>query len=185
MPIVIPEIDDRRYGGPALSTWTPGALDHFLVRTEPGVFMNKVDMVDDQELLDLVESEVRDLLSRYRYAGESFVPEIGDEVLVTFGYIADMPIRRPSGPTPASAAVVGQYGYGWGLTGIAERPGNDSMISFGYIADMPIRRPSGPTAALAAVVGQYGYGWGLTGIAERPGNDSMISFGYIADMPIR
>lgn len=34
------------------------------------VFMNKVDMVDDQELLELVEMEVRDLLSKYDYDGD-------------------------------------------------------------------------------------------------------------------
>jgi elongation factor Tu len=35
------------------------------------VFMNKVDMVDDAELLDLVEMEVRDLLSFYKFDGEN------------------------------------------------------------------------------------------------------------------
>src|SRR6186997_3189316 len=34
------------------------------------VFMNKVDMVDDAELLDLVEMEVRDLLSKYSFPGD-------------------------------------------------------------------------------------------------------------------
>jgi elongation factor Tu len=34
------------------------------------VFMNKVDMVDDPELLDLVELEVRELLSKYEFPGE-------------------------------------------------------------------------------------------------------------------
>jgi translation elongation factor EF-Tu-like GTPase len=34
------------------------------------VFMNKVDMVDDPELLELVEMEIRDLLSFYSYDGE-------------------------------------------------------------------------------------------------------------------
>jgi elongation factor Tu len=33
------------------------------------VFMNKVDMVDDEELLELVEMEIRDLLSFYEYDG--------------------------------------------------------------------------------------------------------------------
>jgi len=34
------------------------------------VFMNKVDMVDDPELLDLVELEVRELLSKYQFPGD-------------------------------------------------------------------------------------------------------------------
>ena len=34
------------------------------------VYMNKVDMVDDPELLDLVELEVRELLSKYEFPGD-------------------------------------------------------------------------------------------------------------------
>ena len=34
------------------------------------VFMNKVDMVDDEELLELVELEVRELLSEYDFPGD-------------------------------------------------------------------------------------------------------------------
>jgi elongation factor Tu len=34
------------------------------------VFMNKVDMVDDPELLDLVEMELRELLSKYEFPGD-------------------------------------------------------------------------------------------------------------------
>jgi elongation factor Tu len=35
------------------------------------VFMNKVDMVDDEELLELVEMEIRELLSFYEYDGDN------------------------------------------------------------------------------------------------------------------
>ena len=35
------------------------------------VFLNKCDMVDDPEMLDLVEMEVRDLLSKYEYDGDN------------------------------------------------------------------------------------------------------------------
>jgi elongation factor Tu len=34
--------------------------------------MNKVDMVDDEELLDLVELEVRELLTKYEFPGTTF-----------------------------------------------------------------------------------------------------------------
>ena len=34
------------------------------------VFMNKVDMVDDQELIDLVEMEIRELLTKYNFPGD-------------------------------------------------------------------------------------------------------------------
>ncbi|HEY2554064.1 MAG TPA: elongation factor Tu, partial [Candidatus Cybelea sp.] len=44
------------------------------------VFMNKVDMVDDPELLDLVELEVRDLLTKYKYKGDE-VPVIRGSAL--------------------------------------------------------------------------------------------------------
>jgi len=54
----------------------PQTREHILLAYQVGVpkmvvFMNKVDMVDDPELLDLVEMEVRDLLSFYGYDGDS------------------------------------------------------------------------------------------------------------------
>src|SRR5207245_5033812 len=44
------------------------------------VFLNKVDMVDDPELLELVEVEVRDLLSQYQYPGDK-IPVIRGSAL--------------------------------------------------------------------------------------------------------
>jgi elongation factor Tu len=53
----------------------PQTREHVLLARQVGVphivvFMNKVDLVDDPELLDLVEAEVRDLLSKYGFPGE-------------------------------------------------------------------------------------------------------------------
>ncbi len=53
----------------------PQTREHILLARQVGVpaivvFMNKVDMVDDAELLDLVEMEVRDLLNQYEYPGD-------------------------------------------------------------------------------------------------------------------
>ncbi len=53
----------------------PQTREHILLARQVGVpsivvFMNKVDMVDDPELLDLVELEVRDLLKRYEFPGD-------------------------------------------------------------------------------------------------------------------
>ena len=53
----------------------PQTREHILLARHVGVpalcvFMNKVDMVDDPELLDLVEMEVRDLLSKYDFPGD-------------------------------------------------------------------------------------------------------------------
>jgi elongation factor Tu len=52
----------------------PQTREHILLARQVGVpyivvFLNKVDMVDDKELLDLVELEVRELLSEYEFAG--------------------------------------------------------------------------------------------------------------------
>ena len=53
----------------------PQTREHILLARQVGVpalvvFMNKTDMVDDAELLDLVEMEVRDLLSSYEFPGD-------------------------------------------------------------------------------------------------------------------
>ena len=53
----------------------PQTREHILLARQVGVpalvvFMNKCDMVDDAELLDLVEMEVRDLLSTYEFPGD-------------------------------------------------------------------------------------------------------------------
>ncbi|MDD5260501.1 MAG: elongation factor Tu [Methylacidiphilales bacterium] len=54
----------------------PQTREHILLARQVGVpalvvFMNKVDMVDDPELLDLVELEVRELLTKYEYPGDT------------------------------------------------------------------------------------------------------------------
>src|SRR5690625_6484160 len=54
----------------------PQTCEHILLCRQVNVprivvFMNKVDMVDDAELLELVEMEVRDLLSSYEYDGDN------------------------------------------------------------------------------------------------------------------
>jgi len=62
------------------------------------VFMNKVDMVDDEELLDLVELEVRELLSRYEFPGDD-IPVIRGSALKALESAAG---HRED---PASAAI--------------------------------------------------------------------------------
>jgi len=63
----------------------PQTREHILLARQVNVpyivvFMNKVDMVDDKELIDLVEMEVRELLSKYDYPGES-IPVIKGSAL--------------------------------------------------------------------------------------------------------
>ncbi len=53
----------------------PQTREHILLARQVGVpaiivFINKVDMVDDKELIDLVETEIRELLSKYEYPGD-------------------------------------------------------------------------------------------------------------------
>src|SRR6187455_266827 len=54
----------------------PQTREHILLARQVGVpyivvFLNKCDMVDDPELLDLVEMEVRELLSKYQFPGDN------------------------------------------------------------------------------------------------------------------
>ena len=63
----------------------PQTREHILLARQVGVpyivvFMNKVDMVDDEELLELVEMEVRDLLNEYEFPGDD-IPVIKGSAL--------------------------------------------------------------------------------------------------------
>jgi len=63
----------------------PQTREHILLSKNVGVpsivvFLNKVDMVDDEELLELVEMEVRDLLSEYDFPGDD-VPVVSGSAL--------------------------------------------------------------------------------------------------------
>src|SRR5690625_3541575 len=63
----------------------PQTREHILLGRQVGipklvVFLNKVDMVDDEELVDLVEMEVRELLNEYDYPGDD-IPVIRGSAL--------------------------------------------------------------------------------------------------------
>ena len=74
----------------------PQTREHILLARQVGVpaivvFLNKVDLVDDAELLDLVEMEVRELLDKYEYPGDD-VPVIrGSALPATHATTADDP----------------------------------------------------------------------------------------------
>src|SRR3954447_3633177 len=60
----------------------PQTSEHILLARQVGVpyivvFLNKADMVDDEELLELVEVEVRDLLSEYEFPGDDIPFVVG------------------------------------------------------------------------------------------------------------
>ncbi|GMR70449.1 MULTISPECIES: elongation factor Tu [Aerococcus] len=68
----------------------PQTREHILLAGQIGVpafvvFLNKVDQVDDEELLELVEMEVRDLLSEYNYPGDDLPVVAGSALLALQG----------------------------------------------------------------------------------------------------
>ena len=92
----------------------PQTREHILLARQVGVpalvvFMNKVDMVDDPELLELVELEVRELLSSYQFPGDDIPiiqgsalcaledkrPEIGREAILKLMAAVDAYIPQP------------------------------------------------------------------------------------------
>jgi len=95
----------------------PQTREHILLARQVGVpalvvFMNKVDMVDDPELLELVELEVRELLSKYDFPGDDIPitkgsalcaledrnPEIGKNAILKLMETVDAYIPQPDRP---------------------------------------------------------------------------------------
>ena len=73
----------------------PQTREHILLARQVGVpsivvFLNKADMVDDKELLELVELEVRELLSKYQFPGDDIPVIIGSALKATEGDAGDM-----------------------------------------------------------------------------------------------
>src|SRR6186713_2499400 len=73
----------------------PQTREHILLARQVGVpyivvFMNKADMVDDKELLELVEVEVRELLSKYEFPGDDTPIIIGSALKAMEGDKGDM-----------------------------------------------------------------------------------------------
>jgi elongation factor Tu len=95
----------------------PQTREHILLARQVGVpalvvFMNKVDMVDDPELLELVELEVRELLSKYNFPGDKIPvikgsalmaledkdPKLGKESILELMQAVDAYIPQPDRP---------------------------------------------------------------------------------------
>ncbi len=73
----------------------PQTREHILLARQVGVpyiivYMNKADMVDDKELLELVEMEVRELLSKYQFPGDKTPIVIGSAKLALEGDKTEM-----------------------------------------------------------------------------------------------
>ena len=95
----------------------PQTREHILLARQVGVpalvvYMNKVDLVDDAELIDLVEMEVRELLSKYEFPGDDIpitkgsakaaldnvTPAIGHDSIVALMKTVDEYIPQPARP---------------------------------------------------------------------------------------
>jgi len=95
----------------------PQTREHILLARQVGVpalvvFMNKVDMVDDPEILELVELEIRELLSKYEFPGDDIPiikgsalmaledkkPELGREAILELMRAVDEYIPQPERP---------------------------------------------------------------------------------------
>src|SRR5271169_3633995 len=95
----------------------PQTREHILLARQVGVpalvvFLNKCDMVDDPELLDLVELEVRELLSKYNFPGDKIPivrgsalmaledkkPELGKQAILKLMDAVDAGIPQPDRP---------------------------------------------------------------------------------------
>jgi elongation factor Tu len=73
----------------------PQTREHILLARQVGVpgivvFLNKADMVDDKELLELVELEVRELLSKYKFPGDEVPIVIGSALKALEGDASEM-----------------------------------------------------------------------------------------------
>ena len=76
----------------------PQTREHILLARQVGVpyivvFMNKADMVDDKELLELVEMEVRELLSVYKFPGDKTPIIIGSALKALEGDKSDIGVK--------------------------------------------------------------------------------------------
>ena len=95
----------------------PQTREHILLARQVGVptmvvFMNKVDLVDDEEILELVEMEIRELLSKYDFDGDNIpvirgsavaalndtTPEIGHDAVLKLMQAVDEYLPQPERP---------------------------------------------------------------------------------------
>ena len=143
----------------------PQTREHILLARQVGVpalvvYMNKVDMVDDEELLELVEMEVRELLSSYDFPGddipivkgsalaalESKDPKIGEESVLALMEAVDNYIPQPARPVdqPFMMAVEDVFsisGRGTVVTGRIDR----GIIKVGEEVEIVGLRPTQKT----------------------------------------
>jgi elongation factor Tu len=143
----------------------PQTREHILLARQVGVpalvvYLNKVDMVDDEELLELVELEVRELLSSYEFPGDDIPvvkgsalaalegrdPEIGEKSVLDLMAAVDSYIPQPERPVdqPFMMAVEDVFsisGRGTVVTGRIDR----GVIKVGEEVEIVGLRPTQKT----------------------------------------
>ncbi|MGH7022520.1 MAG: elongation factor Tu [Caulobacteraceae bacterium] len=143
----------------------PQTREHILLARQVGVpalvvYLNKVDMVDDEELLELVEMEVRELLSSYEFPGDDVPivkgsalaalegkdPKIGEESVQALMAAVDEYIPQPERPVdqPFMMAVEDVFsisGRGTVVTGRVDR----GVIKVGEEVEIVGLRPTQKT----------------------------------------
>jgi elongation factor Tu len=143
----------------------PQTREHILLARQVGVpalvvFLNKVDMVDDEELLELVEMEVRELLSSYNFPGDDIPivkgsalaavegtnPDIGEKQILALMSAVDDYIPQPERPVdqPFMMAVEDVFsisGRGTVVTGRVDR----GVIKVGEEVEIVGLRPTQKT----------------------------------------
>ncbi|MBP6012242.1 MAG: elongation factor Tu [Alphaproteobacteria bacterium] len=143
----------------------PQTREHILLARQVGVpalvvFMNKVDMVDDPELLDLVELEVRELLTKYEFPGDKIPiikgsalmaledkdPKLGEQAILELMKAVDESIPQPDRPKdqPFLMPVEDVFsisGRGTVVTGRVER----GIVKVGEEVEIVGIRPTGKT----------------------------------------
>ena len=143
----------------------PQTREHILLARQVGVpaivvFLNKVDAVDDPELLDLVELEVRELLSKYQFPGDKIPiirgsalaalegrdPKIGAEQIQALMKAVDEYIPQPSRPKDKPFLmpiedVFSISGRGTVVTGRVER----GVVKFGEEIEIVGLKPTTKT----------------------------------------
>ena len=110
----------------------PQTREHILLARQVGVpnlavFLNKVDMVDDEELIDLVEMELREMLSFYKFDGDN----------AKIWRQSSEPIEPPAPVTQTTASRM-PGPSSWGSGGTSSRPSRSSM-TIGRRASMRAR----------------------------------------------
>jgi elongation factor Tu len=146
----------------------PQTREHILLARQVGVpalvvFLNKVDLVDDPELLELVEMEIRELLTKYEYPGNDIPIIQGDSLSATQANSPDDPACECIGklmdaldayiPEPERAIdkpflmpiedVFSIEGRGTVVTGRVER----GIVKVGDTVEMVGLRPTSQTTA--------------------------------------